>query len=80
MDINSELLTSLKADVKIIQIISYETLRIQAELIHAVEELEYELLIWDRVEGIRRWDEESRCFGEPNGHENPADILNYFID
>ncbi|MGP1444382.1 AAA family ATPase [Treponema sp.] len=80
MNIQSELLTSLKAEVRIIQIISYETLRIQAELIHAVEELEYELLIWDRVEGIRRWDEESRCFGEPDGHENPADILNYFIE
>ena len=80
MDINSELLTSLKADVKIIQIISYETLRIQAELICAAKDVGYKLLVWDRVDGIRQWDSNNRCFSDSDGHENPADILNYFIE
>lgn len=45
----------IKANVKLIQIVSYETLRFQGMLIHVSEELERDLYTWDRVDGIKKW-------------------------
>ncbi len=51
-----DLLNLIKANVKLIQIISYESLRIHAMLVGAAKELEKDLFIWNRVEGIKKWD------------------------
>jgi AAA+ superfamily predicted ATPase len=75
---DKELINSIKARTKIIQIISFETLRVQGTLINASNELERELLIWDRVVGIQRWDKENKKFKESEGNENPVTILDFF--
>ncbi|MDR0557714.1 MAG: hypothetical protein LBG43_07615, partial [Treponema sp.] len=51
-----ELINLIKANTKIIQIISYETLLIHAYLIEVATELGRELYLWNRVEGIKKWD------------------------
>ena len=45
----------IKANVKLIQIVSYETLRFHGMLIHVSEEIERDLYIWNRVDGIKKW-------------------------
>ncbi|MBN2890931.1 MAG: AAA family ATPase [Bacteroidales bacterium] len=75
---DKELINSIKAGTKIIQIISFETLRIHAALINASNYLSRELIVWDRVVGIQRWDKENKKFKEPEGNENPATILDFF--
>ncbi|GHU26651.1 ATPase [Spirochaetia bacterium] len=57
-----ELINLIKANTKIIQIISYETLLIHANLANAASELGRELYLWDRVAGIKKWDTENRSW------------------
>jgi AAA+ superfamily predicted ATPase len=64
-----ELLTNLiKADVKVIQIVSYETLMIHAILIGAAKTLKRDLFVWSRVNGIIKWDFEKGKFEKCKEH------------
>lgn len=49
----TKLINLVKANTKLIQIISYETLRVHGMLIKASNELNKDLFIWNRVEGIK---------------------------
>jgi len=62
-----ELINLIKANTKIIQIISYETLLIEANLVGAAKELERDLYLWNRVEGIKKWDMEKSAFSVTDG-------------
>jgi AAA+ superfamily predicted ATPase len=77
----TNLINLIKANVKIIQIISYETLRIHAMLVKAADVLEKELYIWNRVEGIRKWNQDKRMFDIEDGDtQTPDAALNFFKD
>jgi AAA+ superfamily predicted ATPase len=74
-----DLLNLIKANVKLIQIISYETLRIHAMLVSAAKALEKDLFIWNRVEGIKKWDSIKRKFeSEDEEAQTPDSALNFF--
>lgn len=74
-----DLLNLIKANVKLIQIISYESLRIHAMLVGAAKELKKELFIWNRVEGIKKWDSKKRKFeSEDEESQTPDSALNFF--
>jgi ATP-dependent 26S proteasome regulatory subunit len=45
----------IEADVKVIQIVSYETMRVHAMLAKAAKALDRDLYIWNRVEGLKKW-------------------------
>jgi hypothetical protein len=62
MESERELINLIKANTKIIQIISYETLLIHAHLVGAARELNRDLYLWNRVEGIKKWDMEKGAF------------------
>jgi SpoVK/Ycf46/Vps4 family AAA+-type ATPase len=62
MEPSKELINLIKAHTKIIQIISYETLLIHANLVEAARELNRELYLWNRVEGLKKWDMEKNAF------------------
>jgi len=64
MKFEKELLNTVKARTKIIQIISYETLRIHGAVISVANELEKDLFSWNRIDGIRKWNSESKKFIE----------------
>jgi len=74
-----ELIISIKAGTKIIQLISFETLRIHAALVKAANELDRDLYIWDRVTGIKHWEKEKKTFTEQEENENPNDVLDFFL-
>lgn len=74
-----DLLNLIKANVKLIQIISYESLRIHAMLVSASKDLEKDLFIWNRVEGIKKWDSKKRKFeAEDEEAQTPDSALNFF--
>lgn len=80
MSIEKEIRISIEASIHIIQIISYETLRVHAALIKVARELGYKLFIWDRIEGKREWNFKEKRFSDSEGYESPIDILNHFED
>ena len=76
----SELKNLISANVKLIQIISYETLRIHAMLIRASKELEKPLFVWNRIEGLKKWNSDEWEFEQVDGDEfeNPDNVIDYF--
>lgn len=67
----------LKANVKLIQIVSYETLRFHGMLIHVSEETERELYVWNRVEGIKKW-AGNGFYEEDSSAETPDSALDFY--
>jgi hypothetical protein len=76
-----ELINLIKANTKIIQIISYETLLIHAYLAGAAQELDRELYMWNRVEGIKKWDVKNGAFSViDEGAKQPEKPFSFFSD
>jgi hypothetical protein len=86
MDKAEELCNLIKADTRLIQIVSYETLRIHGFLANASDELNREFYAWNAVEGIRKWEwnedksgslKENKEFDEDN--KDPLCVLNLYL-
>ena len=76
-----ELYNLVQANVKLIQIISYETLRFHGMLIHVSEEADRTLYVWNRVEGIKKWNGENFEAvdeAEDDTAENPDSAIEFF--
>jgi len=74
-----EIINLVKANVKLIQIISYETLRIHGMLVKTAKELEKDLYIWNRVQGLRRWNSSKSRFEEEQSEMSPEEATEFFI-
>lgn len=75
----SKLINLVKANTKLIQIISYETLRVHGMLIRASRELKKDLFVWNRVEGIKKWDNKKGSFEiEDEEKQLPDTVLDFF--
>lgn len=72
----------IKAQTSIIQIVSYETLRIHGILIKVARELKKPLYIWNREEGIKKWDDKNSTFINKDEDEevSPEQALSFFND
>ena len=76
----AKLINLVKANTKLIQIISYETHRIHGMLVKTADELNRELFIWNRVEGLKKWNDDKRSFEvEDEEKQQPDLILEFFI-
>lgn len=74
-----ELFNLIHANVKLIQIVSYETLRFHGMLVHVSEEIGRTLFIWNRVEGIKVWNIDSRDFErEDTSAESPDSAIDFY--
>jgi len=81
MKFEIELLNTIKARTKIIQIISYETLRIHGAVISVANKLNKDLFIWNRVEGLKKWDKENNVFIEEDAEKKQSSqALEFFVD
>lgn len=75
----TKLINLIKANTKLIQIISYETLRIHGMLVKVAKELEKDLFIWNRVEGIKKWDNSKKQFEiEDEEKQSPDSVFDFF--
>jgi len=74
-----DLLNLVRSNVKLIQIISYESLRIHAMLVKTAEELGKDLFVWNRVEGIKKWNIQKRQFEiQEEDKQMPDTALDFF--
>jgi AAA+ superfamily predicted ATPase len=74
-----DLLNLIRANVKLIQIISYESLRIHGALVSASKASEKNLFIWNRVKGILKWNPEQKEFKvEEEDLQAPDAALEFF--
>jgi ATP-dependent 26S proteasome regulatory subunit len=81
MKFEKELLNVIKSRTKIVQIISYETLRIHGSVIRVANELERDLFAWNRIEGIRKWDNKEKKFKEVDeDKKQSSQALEFFTD
>jgi SpoVK/Ycf46/Vps4 family AAA+-type ATPase len=79
MDKEKELINVIKANVKLVQIVSYETLRIHGMLVNAATQLNRTFYIWNRVEGIKKWESSEKRFIEENEEaQTPDAALDFF--
>jgi len=74
-----EIINLVKANVKLIQIISYETLRIHGMLVRTAKELQKDLYIWNRVQGLKRWNSSKSRFEEEQSEMSPEEATDFFI-
>ncbi len=80
MKFEKELLNTIKSRTKIIQIISYETLRIHGAVISVTNELKKDLFVWNRIDGIQKWDKENKKFiQEDEDKKQSSQALEFFI-
>ncbi len=81
MKFEKELLNTIKSRTKIVQIISYETLRIHAAVVEVAKELNRDLYVWNRIDGIKKWDfEKSNFVEEDEGKKYSSQALEFFMD
>jgi AAA+ superfamily predicted ATPase len=67
----------VQANTKLIQIISYETLRIHAMLVKVSRELKKDLFVWNRIEGIKKW-KNNKFEVVEDGKVQPDTALDFF--
>lgn len=78
MSSTTKLSSIIKSGVGVIQVVSYETLRIHGEINNAAEELERLWFSWNRIEGLKKWD--NGTLKEEDSEKNtPQEILDWFL-
>jgi SpoVK/Ycf46/Vps4 family AAA+-type ATPase len=78
---DTEFRNLIQAKVPIIQIISYETMRIYAMLVFTAKELGRDLYIWNRLDGIKKWEPLKGVFVESlSAAKTHEDVLSYFLN
>lgn len=78
-DSEKDLLNLIKANVSVIQIVSYETLRIHAMLVKSALELKRDLYVWNRVEGLKKWNDAKKNWVENDPEMREGEqIFNFF--
>ncbi len=81
MRFEKELLNTIKSRAKIVQIVSYETLRIHGAVIFVAQQLKRNLYIWDRINGLRKWSfEEKKFLEEDEEMRQSSQVLEHFVE
>jgi hypothetical protein len=80
-ELPDELFSALKANAPIVQMISYETLRVHAKVNLAAGRMKFQWYSWNRIEGLRRWDTQKRTLVEEKSDlDGPSEILEYYLN
>ncbi|MFA7171112.1 MAG: AAA family ATPase [Candidatus Paceibacterota bacterium] len=80
-DFEKHLITYIKAKTPILQIISFETLRIHAALNYAADLSSRKLYVWNRTEGLAQYDIKTGILNtEDTSLREPGEILEWFSE
>ncbi len=81
MKFEKVLLNSIKSRTNIIQIISYETLRIHGAVVGVAQDLDKDLFLWNRIDGLKKWNFDENVFEvEDDDKKASHQILEFFVD
>jgi len=75
-----DLTTLIKAGVITIQLITYESKRVHGLVNIASQELGRVWYLWNRIEGLKKWDNEEKTFEKIDNFDLSSDILDWFND
>lgn len=80
MSFKEKLVNLIRSGAPIIQIISYETLRIHASLLNAASETEKSVFIWNRTEGLYELNSNGQLTEVDGSMREPSAILEWFTE
>jgi len=78
MNFSDELNNLVKANIPVIQVITYEWQRLYGFCVGIAEDNELELYAWSVISGLKKWDVENKLFIEENDEKDPLDIFKWF--
>lgn len=71
----------VKANAKLIQLISYETERIHGIIYTVAENTNKDWYVWSRVEGLKKWNWDNSNFDDPDDKKRKTEnVLKFFKD
>lgn len=78
--LKNHLLPTLQAGAPLIQIVSYETMRVHALVNEVAKTMEYKWYSWNRVEGLKLWNSTKARFEKPDeAFTSPSKILEHYV-
>jgi SpoVK/Ycf46/Vps4 family AAA+-type ATPase len=78
---DEELRTKIQAGIPLIQVVSYEWMRVHAYTVKAARENERIYFVWNNVDGLSRWDQvEKKLKEEKPDMTEITDVLQYFYN
>ncbi|MDA0525431.1 AAA family ATPase [Methanococcoides alaskense] len=80
MNIDTKIINLIESGAPIIQIISYETLRIHASLIEAASKTGRSAYVWNRTEGLCELDQNGQLIEKDEEMRDPSSILEWFTE
>ncbi|HRK25740.1 MAG TPA: AAA family ATPase [Chitinophagales bacterium] len=81
MQIEKKLINFINSGAKVIQLVSYETLRIHGIVNETAKSINRSWFTWNRIEGLKKWDWEKFDFEVvADNLRTPEKILDYFRD
>ena len=79
-DFSDRLGTLIGAKTPIIQIVSYETLRVYSEVKKLMKDAKKTPYVWNLYEGLRTWDKNNKEKTVDEGYTDPSAVLEWFMD
>ncbi len=78
MNFNEELNNLIKANIPVVQVITYEWQRLYGFCVGIAEDNKLELYTWSVISGLKKWDAENKLFIDENDEKDPLDIFEWF--
>jgi len=80
LEFDDRLQTLVRANTPVIQIVSYETLRIHASLLSISKKTDSKPYLWNLTEGLRRYDKNNSLVVENEDMKEPAEVLDWYAN
>lgn len=78
--LESQFLPTLQAGAPLIQVVSYETMRVHALVNGAAKAINYKWYSWNRVEGLKQWNVTTSRFEDAEAaYASPSAILEHYM-
>ena len=78
MNFDEELENLIKANIPVVQVVTYEWQRLYGFCVGIAEDNELELYTWSVISGLKKWDAENKLFIDENDEKDPLDIFEWF--
>ncbi len=78
MKFNEELENLVKANIPVIQAVTYEWQRLYGFCVGVVQEYNLDLYTWSVVSGLKKWNDRDKKFEENKDEKDPIEIFDWF--
>jgi len=78
VDFKQELENLVKANIPVIQVVTYEWQRLYGFCVGVAQENALELYTWSVISGLKKWNNGEKQFNEEKDEKDPLDLLEWF--